>query len=111
MSVTPETVSAAVTRAIMLKEAGNSQEAEGMLQQAWRRGGDELGKSHPAVLSAMSNLGALYQSMGRLEDAAPFCTGVVALRREDRDAAGGGRMLLPLLTPRDRARRGAAQRV
>ena len=79
--VTPESVGAVVTQAVVLKEQGQLEQAEGMLQQAWRAGKDMLGDSHPVVLSALSNLGALYQAMGRLDAAAAMRLADAAVQR------------------------------
>ena len=81
-NVTPDAIAGVIAQANLRKEEGNFSAAESMLQQSFRAGREHLGECDPVVLSAMSNLGALYVQMGRPSDALPFCTEVVELRRD-----------------------------
>jgi tetratricopeptide (TPR) repeat protein len=77
----PEAISAANTKAVMLKDEGRYDEARDYLHGSLRAARQCLGDEHETTLSIMTNLSALLQLTDKLDEAEPLCIEALELRR------------------------------
>ena len=78
----PQSIEAANTRAVMLKDEGKYGEARDYLHHALRAARETLMDDDPIFLSIIFNLSALLQLTGKFEEAEPLAKEVLKLRME-----------------------------
>lgn len=78
---TPQSIEAANTKAVMLKDDGKYSEARDYLHHSLRAARVVLGEEHHTTLSIITNLSSLLQLLGNLDEAAPLCEESLAGRR------------------------------